>query len=132
MCEARSLKVLAFKAIERLERNKKRNTSETKPQNLVSRPFHRETKNCHDFGTFLALPSSHIIDANEERVAISHYDGEQSMTQAKRIAYLDDFVDVLRTLPHQEDQGTHEEDWLKKRIRAAQQWLKENGIQQPK
>lgn len=81
----------------------------------------------------LSVPPQGLLDKNslypfEERIAIAHYDGHQSITQAQRIAYLDDFVDVLRTLPHKKG---HEGDWLKQRINRAQEWLKQHGLEQP-
>jgi hypothetical protein len=67
----------------------------------------------------------------EERLAIAEIDGQQSPTQAQRIAYQDAFIAVLNTLPYEEEQGYYDEDWLTRRIKAAQNWLVAQGLQQP-
>jgi hypothetical protein len=69
-----------------------------------------------------------ILDDYEERLAIAEYDGQQSPTQAERIAYLDAFVSVLLTLPYDDGAG----DWLSHRITAAKEWLLAQNISQPK
>jgi hypothetical protein len=63
----------------------------------------------------------------EERLAIAEHDGGQTPTQAERIAYVDAFVSVLVTLPY-EDFG---KDWFLGRIRAAQNWLLDQGVTLP-
>jgi hypothetical protein len=85
------------------------------------------------YGLFGKIPftfsnGSDLLDEYEERIAIAEYDGHQSTTQAQRIAYLDAFVSVLATLPYENVEG----DWLSHRIRAAQEWLLDQGIMQPK
>ena len=65
--------------------------------------------------------------AYEERLTISEYDGLQSRTQAERIAYLDAFVSVLLTLPH--DEGG--ENWLSHRIAMTKSWLLDQGLTEP-
>lgn len=72
--------------------------------------------------------SSDILEAYEERRAIAEYDGEQVPLQAQRIAYLDAFLAVLAILPYEETEG----DWLAHRIRAAQEWLLNQGIDPPR
>jgi hypothetical protein len=131
MRETPSLKALAFKALERLERNKTRNKSETKDENLVSHLLPRETKN-NAVSTPVLTHSSSPIDAYEERVAIAHYEGRQSIMQATRIAYLDNLMDVLRTLPYSDNEERDQGDWLKQRIKETQEWLLAQGIEQPK
>lgn len=61
-------------------------------------------------------------------MAIAEYDGDQTSTQAERIAYMDAFMSVLATLPYEDAK----EDWLPQKIRTAQDWLLEQGIVQPK
>ena len=74
---------------------------------------------------------SSLLDDFEERLAIAEYDGQQSSTQAQRIAYQDAFITVLNTLPYEEAEGYYDEDWLTRRIKAAQSWLVAQGLQQP-
>lgn len=71
---------------------------------------------------------SDLLESYEERLAIAEYDGQQSPTQAERIAYLGAFVDVLVTLPYDEGEG----DWFVHRIKAAKTWLLDQGIFLPK
>jgi len=78
------------------------------------------------------LDKSSLLDDFEERLAIAEYDGQQSSTQAQRIAYLDAFVAVLGTLPYEEVEGYYDEDWLTRRVKATQHWLITQGLQQPK
>lgn len=73
-----------------------------------------------------------LLDDFEERIAIAEYDGQQSTTQAQRIAYQDAFIAVLNTLPYDEAEGYYDEDWLTRRVKAAQSWLVAQGLQQPK
>jgi hypothetical protein len=72
-----------------------------------------------------------LLDDFEERLAITEYEGHRTSTQAQRIAYQDAFVEVLSTLPYEEE-GYYDEDWLTRRIKAAQNWLAAQGLQQPK
>lgn len=74
---------------------------------------------------------SSYLDDFEERLAIAEYDGQQSSNQAQRIAYQDAFITVLNTLPYEEAEGYYDEDWLTRRIKAAQSWLVAQGLQQP-
>jgi hypothetical protein len=55
----------------------------------------------------------------EERVAIAEYDGGQAPALAQRIAYQDAFSAVLNTLPYEDTERSHREDWLEQRIKAA-------------
>ena len=64
----------------------------------------------------------------EERLAIAEYDGQQTTTQAERIAYLDAFVLVLITLPYE---GA-KDNWLDQRVNTAKDWLTDQGIPLPK
>ncbi|HUX79472.1 MAG TPA: hypothetical protein VMW10_07010 [Alphaproteobacteria bacterium] len=75
---------------------------------------------------------SSLLDDFEERLAITEYDGHQTSTQAHRIAYQDAFIEVLNTLPYEEAQGYYDEDWLTRRIKAAQDWLVSQGLKQPR
>ena len=59
-------------------------------------------------------------------------EGHQTPTQTQRIAYQDAFINVLNTLPHEEEQGYYNEDWLTRRVKAAQSWLVAQGLHQPK
>ena len=68
----------------------------------------------------------------KERAAIAEYDGQQTHLQAQRIAYLDAFMAVLSILPYEEEEGCYGEDWLMLRIKAAQNWLAAEQLQQPK
>jgi len=72
------------------------------------------------------LPS--LPDEYEGHLAIAEYDGFQSSTHAQRIAYLDAFTAVLVTLPYDDMDG----DWLSQRVKAAQEWLGDQGMSQPK
>ena len=74
---------------------------------------------------------SSLLDDFEERLAIAEYDGHQGTLQAQRIAYQDAFIDVLNTLPYEEEKGYYDEDWLIRRIKAAQSWLVTQGLHQP-
>jgi len=74
---------------------------------------------------------SFLLDDFEERLAIAEYDGHQNPIQAQRIAYQDAFIAVLSTLPYEEEQGYYDEDWLTRRIKAAQSWLVIQGLHQP-
>lgn len=74
---------------------------------------------------------SFLLDDFEERLAIAEYDGHQNPTQAQRIAYQDAFVAVLSTLPYEEENGYYDEDWMMRRIKAAQNWLVAQGLQRP-
>ncbi len=125
MRETTSLKTLAFKALERLERNKGRNKRETRDSHAVSHPILCETKNNHLTNPFFH-PSS-LSDGYEERLAIAEYEGHQTPAQAQRIAYVDAFIAVLVTLPF----GDSKEDWLEQKIKAAKEWLVSQGMEQP-
>jgi hypothetical protein len=74
---------------------------------------------------------SSLLDDFEERLAIAEYDGNQSPAQAQRIAYQDALIAVLNTLSYEEAEGYYDEDWLTRRIKAAQSWLLTQGLQQP-
>jgi hypothetical protein len=74
---------------------------------------------------------SFLLDNFEERLAIAEVDGHQSPVQAQRIAYQDAFIAVLSTLPYEEAEGYYDEDWLTRRIKAAQKWLVKQGLKQP-
>lgn len=74
------------------------------------------------------LDRDSLLYGFEERIAIAEYDGLQTSTQVERIAYLDAFMAVLATLPYEDVEG----DWLGQRIKAAQAWLLEQGLSQPK
>jgi len=78
--------------------------------------------------SFDPVNSDELLDSFEERLAIAEYDGHQSPQQAQRIAYLDAFIAVLVTLPYEDMEG----DWLSSRITAAEHWLLDQGIMQPK
>ncbi len=138
MHETPSLKSLAFKALERLERNKARNKCETKGLLSVSRPIHRET--LHDIkfhvnGALLSpivLHPSSVLEDYEERLAIAEYDGHQTPFQVERIAYQDAFISVLTTLPQEGPCLTYGENWLDDRIRTAKDWLQAQNLFQPK
>jgi len=98
MHETSSLKVLAYKALERLQRNNERNKRETKDIKVVSRPMSCETRNIHLPKSFLFHQSS-LSDDYEERIAIAEYDGHQTSIQAQRIAYQDAFITTLNAYP---------------------------------
>jgi len=86
----------------------------------------------------LSVPSegsfdkSSLWDDFEERFAIAEYDGQQTHTQAHRIAYQDAFIAVLNAFPYDEVEGYYDEDWLTRRAKAARDWLVAQGLQQPK
>jgi hypothetical protein len=79
-----------------------------------------------------SLDKTSLLDDFEERLAIAEYDGHQTPTQAQRIAYQDAFIAALNTLPYEETEGYYDEDWLTRRIKAAQSWLVAQGLHQPK
>lgn len=81
-----------------------------------------------DKNSFLHLEAPTLLSEYEERLAIAEYDGRQSPMKAERIAYVDAFLAVLATLPYEDPT----EDWLHQRIKAAQKWLLDQGIKQPK
>lgn len=124
MHETPSLKSLAFKALERLERNKARNKYET-------RPIFDETKN-RPFLSPLSLYPSSLVDDYEERLAIAEHDSQQTPIQAERIAYLDAFISVLVTLPQENLQEAQGGDWLDNRIGLVKEWLLSQNFPQPK
>lgn len=135
MHETPSLKLLAFKALERLERNKARNKRETKGLLSVSRPIHHETLHDTKSGSWvksLSLCPSSVLEDYEERLAIAEYDGHQTPLQAERIAYQDAFISVLNTLPQEDPYLPHEDNWLDNRIRSAKEWLHSQNFSQPK
>jgi len=129
--ETSSLKALAFKALERLEKNKQRNKCETKGINLVSRPIYHETryetKNITPTKPVL-LQLSSLSEEQEERIAIAEHDGQQTPTQAQRIAYQDAFIAVLNTLPYEDH---YKNNWLDQRIKAVKEWLTAQNLEQP-
>lgn len=77
------------------------------------------------------LDRDSLLYGFEERIAIAEYDGCQNEIQAERIAYQDAFIAVLNTLPHEKEEGHYDEDWLMRRIKAAQSWLAAQRLQQP-
>lgn len=77
------------------------------------------------------LSDPSLLENFEERLAIAEYDGQQTHLQAQRIAYLDAFMAVLATLPYEEEEGHYDEDWLTRRVKATQNWLVAEGLQQP-
>lgn len=120
-----SLKALANKV---LEQNKKGNKLGTAPSKSVpSLPQ-----------SFPACGTSAEVDCRveldnflyeyNERAAIAEYDGQQTLAQAERIAYLDAFVAVLVALPHEDTEG----DWLSDKIAEGKKWLLDQGMAQPK
>lgn len=117
--ETSSLKALAYKALERLQRNNARNKNETKDEKSVSQNLSRETRNGAPEKPFLIQVSS-LSEDYEERLAIAEYDGHQTSVQAQRIAYQDAFITVLNALPFKD---TEREDWFEERIKAAREWL---------
>ncbi|HUX79305.1 MAG TPA: hypothetical protein VMW10_06145 [Alphaproteobacteria bacterium] len=127
MHETSSLKVLAYKALERLEKNKPRNKIETKEFKVVSAPILCETQNIALSKPFLP-ERAFLSETYDERIAIAEYDGQQTPTQAQRIAYQDAFIAVLNTLPYEENYGNN---WLEQRIKVAQAWLTAQGLHQP-
>ena len=116
-----SLKTLANKV---MERNKKRNN----PGTTASKPVPPMSQSSIACGTNAEvdckLETDNVLYDFEERLAIAEYDGHQTTTQAERIAYLDAFLAVLATLPYEDTEG----DWLGQRIKAAQEWLLDQGI----
>jgi hypothetical protein len=127
MSETKSLKSLSNLVI---ERNKKRNKSETSCQNFVSWDFHCETKNDHFLPPNFAL-SSDFKDAYEERIAIAYDDGEQSIAQAHRIAYQGAFISALNALPDDDMESKTVSGWLDRRITMAKKWIAVQGQQEP-
>ena len=125
--ETSSLKALAYKALERLQRNKDRNKNETKDEKFVSRSSPCETRNIDPKVPFLIQLSS-LPEDDEERLAIAEYDGHQTSIQARRIAYQDAFISVLNTLPYED---AEEGDWFEARIRATRECLLSQDIRQP-
>jgi hypothetical protein len=116
-----SLKSVAFNALERLQKTQ----STAVPSIHREKPVAYETKayEIRSRDLLTTLPEEY-----EERLAITEYDGLQTRIQAERIAYLDAFVSVLVTLPHEEPDG----DWLDDKITAAESWLMNQGITPPK
>lgn len=118
------MKSLAFNALERLEKNKSRNKTETNIPILVSRPMPFETKYETKNSVYFSSSSSNIFhkdnwdflrDECEERIAIAEYDGNQTPLRAERIAYLDAFISILCTLT---EDDSHQ-DWLAEKIQSA-------------
>jgi hypothetical protein len=79
--------------------------------------------------SFNSFDGDSLLDDFEERLAIAEYDGQQTPTQAQRIAYQDAFIAVLNTLPYKDTEDSYEEDWLDQRIKAARDWLSAQGLQ---
>lgn len=77
--------------------------------------------------SFYTLDATSLLNEYQERLAIAEYDGHQDPAQAERIAYLDAFVSVLVTLPYDDSDG----DWLGQRVKAAKEWLLNQGLEQP-
>ncbi len=77
------------------------------------------------------LDKSSLLDDFEERIAIAEYDGHPGPSQAQRIAYQDAFIAVLSTLPYNDTEGYHDENWMIRRVKSAQAWLVAQGLQQP-
>jgi hypothetical protein len=130
MHETTSLKALASNALERLESNKPRNKIKTKDFKGVSAPIPCETKNIALSKPFLP-ERAFLSETYDERIAIAEYDGQQTITQAQRIAYQDAFIAVLNTLPYKDTEEGYDEDWLSQRIRAAREWLLAQGLEKP-
>lgn len=86
----------------------------------------------------LSVPSRDPFDKEsllydfEERLAIAEHDGQQSPSQAERIAYQDAFISVLMMIPQEADEASHDNDWLDARITAAKEWLQAQNLFQPK
>lgn len=136
------LKALANKV---LKRNKERNTVGTAasksvpsiPQSFsacgtngslsVSQSIRNETLHERKYGTWMKPISLHpfsVLEDYEERLAIAEYDGQQTLTQAHRMAYLDAFISLLSDLaeddPHQ--------DWLAEKIQTVLATLEDQNF----
>jgi len=122
--ETSSLKGLAYKVLERLQRNNERNKNETNAEKIVSQNLSRETKNSSSQKPFLIQLSS-LSEEYEERIAIAEYDGYQSSIQAQRIAYQNAFISVLNALPYEDGE---EGDWFEERINVAKEWLLKQNV----
>ena len=131
MHEINSLKTLASNALERLERNKARNKIETKASESVSESVFSGTQNIA-LSEPLLPQRAFLSEAYDERIAIAEYDGQQTPTQAQRIAYQDAFIAVLNTLSYGDTKESHETDWLDQRIKATKAWLSAQGLEQPR
>jgi hypothetical protein len=122
-----SLKALANKV---LTRNTQGNSPGTETSKSVL-PLPQSSIACGTNGEVSGKLETEILDSFEERLAIAEYDGQQNPLQAQRIAYQDAFIAVLNTLSCEETEGYYDEDWLTRRIKAAQSWLVTQGLQQP-
>jgi hypothetical protein len=123
-----SLKYLASNTLVRLQKNKTPSHVYSPLENSVSYVSKAsDVQNVHPQNIAMFQLSS-IPNEHEERLAIAEYDGHQAASQAERIAYLDAFMALLATLPYEDI----EEDWLSHRARAAQEWLSDQGMAQPK
>ncbi len=120
-----SLKALANKVLER-------NTSENKPGTetlkSVPHPDQPVPRNGTNSGADEAIQYDALSYEFEERAATAEYDGQQT----QRIAYLDVFMAVLSIFPYEEEEGHYDENWLTRRVKATQNWLAAQGLQQPK
>jgi hypothetical protein len=120
-----SLKVLVHKV---LEQNKKVNSPGTTASKSVPPPSQRSIARGTSVEVGCKLETDNFLYDFEERLAIAEHDRFQNPVQAQRIAYLDAFIAVLVTLPYDEGKG----DWLDQRVKAAIEWLLDQGIDQPK
>lgn len=75
------------------------------------------------------LVSISLIADYEERLAIAEYDGQQSVHQSHRIAYVDAFSTVFATLPYEDESTDTKSDWLEKRLQMTQDWLRKQGVE---
>ncbi|HUX78436.1 MAG TPA: hypothetical protein VMW10_01615 [Alphaproteobacteria bacterium] len=147
MHKTKSLKDLAYNVLKKNKGEAKLKqrialTLQHQNQNVKSKPEARadNTDKPHGKGDLSVLSvtsgrsfgKSSLLDDFEERLAIAEYDGDQSSSQARRIAYQDAFIAVLNTLPYDEAEGYYDEDWLTRRAKAARNWLLAQGVQQPK
>ena len=126
--EVLSLQSLASHTLERLQKNKTPSQVYSPLKNSVSyrnRVSDIQNVNPHNTDMF---QFSCLSDEYEERLAIAEYDGQQTSSQAERIAYLDAFVAVLLAFPHENTEG----DWLSDKVVEAKKWLLDQGITQPK
>jgi hypothetical protein len=108
---------MSLKAFENklLEQNKKGNSPGTTASKSVP-PLSQSSIACGtsaDVGC--KLETDNVLYDFEEHVAIAEYDGLQDSSQAGWVAYLDAFLAVLATLPHEDSA----EDWLDQRVNTA-------------
>ena len=82
--------------------------------------------------SFYPFEGDSLIHNFEERIAIAEYDGSQTSLQAQCIAYQDAFIATLNALRYEDTGGGYKGDWFDQRIKAAKEWLWNQGLQQPK